>query len=76
MKHSKPTRTYALNVIGYEGATPDFRFAFSATDDADAERKAFAWVRYQGWSWRDITISPATAEQALCLHDEYIPRSR
>ena len=70
--HTKATKVYALNVIGYEGATPDFRFAFTAVNDEAAESKAFGWVRYHGYSRNDITVTVANAEQAQYIRNEYV----
>lgn len=64
--------TYTLEVRMY---AEDFdpRFAFNATDEADAESKAFGWARYQGKMMDDVRVREATDhETEHWMHNEYI----
>lgn len=71
-KSNEPKQIFALNVIGYEGAEADFRFAFTAMSEEEAKGKASRWARYQGFVRSDYTVTVATADQSQYIRDEYM----
>jgi hypothetical protein len=75
-KTAKTMTTFALNVIGYTGQEPQFRFAFTAESNEQANSKGFAWARYQGFGRNDYTVTVATEEQAQNIRNEYMSHLR
>lgn len=67
-----PQPVYTLLIEMYKGYF-DPRFAFHASDDADALNKAHSWALYQGMSCQDVNVRVATAQEAThWLHDDYL----
>jgi len=66
MKRSKVVvqqTVYALQTIGYKGATPQTQFTFTAANEAEAKDKAIGWAHYQGLCYReDVNIEVATGD--------------
>lgn len=71
-KVTKPQMVFSLNNIGYKGATPQFSFAFTASDEKEAQSKGNAWVRYHGMLPEDISVTVATEDEAQLIRNEYM----
>ena len=47
-------------------------FAFDATDEKDADHKAFGWARYHSFDARDVRVRPATDQEVKYrMHNEW-----
>ena len=62
-KKNAATKVYTMMTIGYEGATPQPAWTFTAKDDKDASDKAYRWRRYQGFTDKDATYREAQGEE-------------
>ena len=74
-RNSKNTsvKTYTMMNIGYEGATPQAAFTYTAKDDKEADEKAYKWRRYHGFTKNDATYREAQGEELnWATHNEYI----
>lgn len=57
----------------------DQRFAFHASNDAEAKKSADRWAHYQGKVSNDVAVKRVTKGEALpysegFIHDDWIPR--
>lgn len=69
----KAVPIFTLCMPMYEGSEPEPRFAFHATDEAEALSKAQGWMRYHSFPQRDASVRLATEnEVANWLHDEHV----
>ena len=75
-KQSIGTEVFALNGIGYEGAEPQFQFAFNANNEAEAKNIAAGWARYQGFDRNDYTVTVATEPQHAGIRNEFVQNFR
>jgi hypothetical protein len=71
---TQPQTVYALQTIGYKGATPQTQFTFTAANDDEAKDKAIGWAHYQGMVYReDVNVTPATGNELQWeTHNEWM----
>ena len=66
------TTKYTLEQELYEGYW-QAEFAFDATSQEDAEKKAYYWARYHSFPTSTVRVREATENEAVnWLHNEYI----
>lgn len=63
MENTNNNTTFAMCVIGFEGAAPDARFTFTAKDQNEAEARAIRWAAYHSFSRRDVIVREARGNE-------------